>query len=201
MDGLFYHPCNPVLVISDTRVSSLCLVPSWASFFSVLAPSWAPSWTQTNPQNTKKWSRKAFFFALLFFQWHLNDVQWFSYFFKGSNPFSHRQGRWNMHLPTKQSFHFRGHFGFIFWWFLKLLSTPNPFKSALGGSFGSFWTLIDFRTSCFWLFDDFCVPKGVPGDPQNSRKDLFLNHFASPGALAGARCLSGGDFYWCLLIV
>ena len=73
-------------------------------------------------------------------------------FFKVSNPFSHRQGRWNMHFPQISLFTSEGHFGVIFLWFLRLVATPNPFKLALGGSLKSFWILIVFWTSFFWLF-------------------------------------------------
>ena len=90
---------------------------------------------------------------------------------------------------TKISFFtFEGHFGVIFDLILELLATPDRCKSAWGGSFDSFRFFIDFQTSFFLLFDDFGVPKGVPGDLQNSIPDLFLSNFAPPGVLSIFEC-------------
>ena len=88
----------------------------------------------------------------------------------------------------------KGDFGVMFDVILALLATPNRFKSALGGSFESFRFFIDFRILFVWLFDNFRLPKGVPGEPQNSSPDILLSHFGPPGALAGSRCLPRGDF-------
>ena len=46
--------------------------------YSILSPFWPQNVSQT----TKNGSQKAFFFALLFFQWNLYDSDWFLMFFQ-----------------------------------------------------------------------------------------------------------------------
>ena len=109
-------------MISDTFFSSLFLVPSWASFFAVLAPSWASSWTQTDPQNNKNGSRKAFFFTLVFFHWNLNDFHGFFMFFQGLKPLLASAG------PTKYALSRKS-----------VISLPRIILDSFLNAFWSFW--------------------------------------------------------------
>ena len=88
-------------------------------------------------------------------------------FFQDLEPLPASAGPMKYALSEISLFTPEDYFGVIFDFFLKLLATPNRYKSALGGSFESFCFFIDFWTSFFfWLFCECWVPKGVPGIPK-----------------------------------
>ena len=200
MDGLFLHPSSSGPVGCDLFFSSFFLTPSWALFFAFLAPSWVPSWPQNEVKNTKSRSQKAIFFRMFVFIMKFDVfLMIFDDFLRSREP--SRIGRADeiCTFAKISFFTLEDHFGLIFDLISELLATPDRSKSALGGSFESFRFFINFRTPFVSLFSDFWLPKGVPGEPQNSSPDLLLSHFGPPGALAGSRCLSGGVFFDFLL--
>ena len=153
-------------MISDAFFSRSFSVPSR----TLLGPQLAPKWP---PKHQKLFSEGILFRTSGFslnFDW---CSMIFYVFSRARNP--SRIGRADeiCTFPKISLFTPEDYFGVIFWCFLRSLGTPNPCKSALGSTFKSFWFLIDLWTSFFWLFGDFGVPQGVPGDPKKSSSELF----------------------------
>ena len=152
---------------SDTSFSRCFLGPSWASFFAILAPSWVPSWTQNDPQNIKNGSRKAFFFALLFFPWNLQEFDWFFMFFQGLEPLLASAGPMKYALSQKSVFSLPRvileSFFDAFWglWAPQILL--NQLWEALVNH-SEIWSI--FGHHCFDFLMIFGSPRGFQGTPK-----------------------------------
>ena len=143
-------------------------------FFSMLAFSWVPRWPPNESQNVKNGSRKAFFFALLFFHWNLNDFHWFFMFFQGLEPLLASAGPMKYALFQKSVF-----------------SLPRVILESFFDAFWGLWApqiLLNrlwealLNHSDFWSifgphFFDFLTILGSPRGSQGTPKILFPTSF------------------------
>ena len=172
----------------DTFFSRCFLGPSWSLLFAFWAPSWTPSWPQNASQTTKNGSQKAFFFALLFFQWNLTEFYWFLIFFQDLEALLVSAGPMKYALSQK--------------------SVISLSKVILESFFTAFWGLWPpqigvtrlwealLNSSEFWLifgshFFDFLVIFGSPRGSQGTPKIWLATSFRA--ILANLVPLQGPD--------
>ena len=154
-------------MVCDTFFSRCFLGPSWSLLFAFWAPSWTPSWPQNASQTTKNGSQKAFFFALLFFQWNLNDFDWFLMFFQDLEALLASAGPMKYALFQKSVFSLPRiileSFFDAFWGFWAPQIGVNQLWGALLNR-SEFWSI--FGPHFFDFLMIFGFPRGSQGTPK-----------------------------------
>ena len=198
MDGLCLHcpssgPVVPAFFFE--RFFGTLLSTLFRIFGCLLCPQLTPKWGQKHQESVSEGTFRRIFVFIMKFDFLKMT---FSDFRRSGKP--SRIGRADeMCTFAKISFFTpEVHFGVMFDLILEHLATRNRSKSALGGSFESFWFFIKIWTPFLLTFWWFLASQGGPRGPPSP--DLLLSHFGPPGALAGSRCLPRGDFCWFLLI-